>query len=317
MEPEDVSTLLRVDCTGNVVAGVARARVDGSTLVLELRPGEEEARALLDAWPPRDAPPWLGHGPVRIAESGPRALRLDFPPGSEPPLLLLADRRLAPPWVPAAELVRGDGRDRIDRGGGAFHTYDERTVAYARSVGQPVTLRQFDRRYYLVLAESVDEEEGGALARRIGLEWTQGGSVDGRREAGPEHGGEAEDCRPVVVNRRPSASGGSFPTVGYAADDPAARELAERLVSASLSGGGPDLGLSGLRVRPDGGSPDPAASDVALILAVTVGAVHPCSIQGELHAAASRLGSVGAIGPGQVFPLGESARFHIESGGAQ
>ncbi|NNM33950.1 MAG: hypothetical protein HKO53_12825, partial [Gemmatimonadetes bacterium] len=108
-----------------------------------------------------------------------------------------------------------------------------------------------------------------------------------------------------------------FPTVGYLADDPAARELAERFVSAALPGRTPGLEFSGLRVRAyGGGRPDVAPSDAALILSVTAGDVHPCSIHGEIQAVVGRFATEPAEEYRRVFPLGESARFLIDPGQA-
>ncbi|NNM31876.1 MAG: hypothetical protein HKO53_02370, partial [Gemmatimonadetes bacterium] len=153
------------------MAGRARARVDGSAVILQLLTSEWNARALLNAWPPMEAPPWLGHGEVMAVEAGRDAVRVEFAEGTDPPLLLFADPRLAP-WSPLhPDSALGDDRDRVDQGGSPFHTYDERTVGYARSLGRPVTPRRFDRRYYLVLAQPVAEEVGASVAQRIGQAW--------------------------------------------------------------------------------------------------------------------------------------------------
>lgn len=310
--PDETSvvSLLRIDCTGRVVPGRARALVDQSTVFLEL-PGGLDGRALVDGWPPRDAPPWLGHGPVTVRVEGTDRVRLDFPGDDEPPLLLLADRRLAPrdePGVPAT----GDARDLVDTGRAVLETYDERTIGYARSLDRPVERRGFDRRYYVILAEPVDGALGSEIFRRIGVEWAGGGPGGTRRTPRPEAAELAVPCAPVISASRPPGPTGAFPTVAYPARDPAARELAERIVSASLPGRATGIGLEGLRVRSAAGDrPDPAASDVAVVLPVPVGSVHPCSVQGDLQDMAKRLGNGSVEELGRVFPVGESARFRI------
>ena len=311
-EPVEVRSLLRLDCRGRVVSGFARARVDGSVVVLELIDGPETA-TVLSAWPPVDAPPWLGHGPVEITPQTGRRIRLEFPGPGDPPLRLLADRRLAPWAWPGPHT--GDARDRVDRGEEAIVTYDERTVGYARSLDRPARREAFDRRYYLVLAEPAEPELLDDVASRMGREWAGASPLAARRPV-EERAEAPEGCWPVPIPPRRQVGGDSdlrF-TVRYPAADPAARDLAERLVSASLPGRTPDLGLAGLRVRADE-TGQIAPSDVASVLPVLVGDVHPCSIQGEVQAETNRLtGSPDAVW--RAVPLGESARFRIDPRGS-
>ncbi len=301
--------------------GRARARIEGSAVLLEPVGSGFDAAATVAAWPPREAPPWLGHDVVETRLVGPNGIRVEFGPGRDPPLLLFADRRLAPPQSNGAELLEGDGRDRVDSGGSPFWTYDERTVGYARSRGRTVVRGGFDRRYYLVFRDPLPEDLGRAVAARLGAEWARRG-VDGtRRTPDPEPPGAGEACAlapgsaKAVVGGAPGSGG--FSTVAYGAEDPVARELAERVVSASLPGRTPRIELDGLRVRPDtDGLSTFAETDAAAVVPVPVGVVHPCTVLGEIGLTEDRLAPRRPREGTRTFALGESAVFRIDPGGS-
>ena len=318
--PTEVVSLLRVDCTGTLVEGRARARVEGSAVVLEPAGAGFDAVATVASWPPREAPPWLGHDVVEIRPLGRDRVRVEFGTGRDPPLLLFADRRLAPPGSGAAEWLEGDGRDRVDSGGPPFWTHDERTVEYAMSRDRRVERGDFDRRYYLVFRDPPSEDIGLAVAARLVTEWARRGVEGTRRAPDPTPLWAAEACvAPTgsVTGVRAASGSDRFSTVAYAAEDPAARELAESVVSASLPGRTPRIPLDGLRVRADSdGLSTLAETDVAAVVPVPVGAVHPCTVRGEISLTEDRLAPGRPRGGVRSFAVGESAVFRIDPGGA-
>ena len=112
------------------------------------------------------------------------------------------------------------------------------------------------------------------------------------------------------------------PTVSYREGDVAARQIAERLVSAGLREGElsavvGELTGSGQRmvVRPVArGGAIWTETDVAAVIAVRAGPVHPCSLHAEaLRVLGGWSGGHGRQG-GAVLPVGEAAAFAIGSG---
>jgi len=321
---DDPSTLLAVDCHGRLVPGLADWTLEGSAVVLELRRSEPSASRLVSGWPPAVQPPWLGQPPARTVVFPPRGIRVDFPAGRAAPLGLFADPRLGPPPEDGIDAPGEDGRDRIDRGA-AVRTRDERAVDYGRALGRSVTREGFDRTWFVVLRRGVDRTRGEQVAVRIAGAWERSGVAGARRAWVGDVGIlPGEDCWPVdpVVIRAARGAGrtdrrASSGTVSHPEDDPVAREIGQRLVSATLPGGEADwLAPSGLAVRPyASGEPPVEPGDLATVVGVVTGSAHPCSVWGELRWVESWFGDPpGDDGTGhsiRVLPVGETAVFRV------
>jgi len=110
--------------------------------------------------------------------------------------------------------------------------------------------------------------------------------------------------------------------VSYREGDIAARQIAERLVSAGLRTGPPAVvieELTGSRermvVRPvvtTGGSW--TDTDVAAVIGVRAGPVHPCSLYAEALRELAGWRDGPGRGGGAVLPIGEAAAFAVEPG---
>ena len=305
---------MRVDCRGELVPGLARWQVRGTAVLLDLDEGETDARDLVRSWPPSDQAPWLGHALVGATVLTPRRIRVEFRRPWPPPVRLFADPRLGPGHGDADD-PDADARDLIDTGAEGVRTRHERSVDYGRSIGRSVIREGFDRRYYVVLALSGSLAEARDLEEALRQAWVVGG-VSGSRRLPGEEAVEGGECAPVAgasrVRSRPDAGTVSFPV-----RDPVAREIAERLVSASLPGGAAEwIAPGGLRIRGYGAEPGGPAgdSDVARVVSVPIGPVHPCSIWGELRRVESRFGA-GRDGGVRSLAIGETALFRIEAEG--
>lgn len=247
---------------------------------------------------------------------------------------LFADPRLA---GVITNIPAGDARDAIDAGAPAVVTRHDSSIDYARSLGRTVRLLAFDRLYMMAFMHGADAAGANALAADVGSDWVGMGAVGARRlpalnweeaaeecEAGvPETGGlvPRAETRPVWGIRAVPAAP-PRPTVSYRKGDISARQIAERVVSAGLRQGALSAvayELTGsqerLAVRPvaDGGAIW-TETDVAAVIGVRAGPVHPCSLHAEaLRELGGWSGGPGLRG-GTVLPVGEAAAFAIGPG---
>ena len=320
-------TLLRVGCENRLEPGRATWKVTGDTVVLEFAPGSPgpKGMALVNSWPPLDQPPWLGHRVNRVAVLGDGGIRVEFGDPVRDPARLFADPRLAGVPLPVED---GDVRDAIDADTGETVTRHDASIEYARSLGRSVQLAAYDRLYLVAFAGSTGDEAAEALRDAVGVSWIGRGATMARQlpllrwrsvaeTCGPQSAGKGgkADASPAAAERRAP----SPPTVSYPEDDPAARQIAERMVSIGLPGGplaATVAELTGARgrmaVRPVASGDDRwSGTDVAAVISVTTGPVHPCSLYAEVG---QRLGGWdGSAEPGirTVLLIGETASFAI------
>lgn len=325
--------LFRVGCNGMLQPGRARPTVADGAVTLEFlseMPGPRGAE-LVAAWPALGEPPWLGHRIRRITVLSGGSIRVEFRTPARDPARLFADPRLA---GIVTEVGGGDARDAIDANDGPVVTRHDASIAYARSLGRTVRLLAFDRLYLVAFGGRTDAAAATGLAAGVGGDWVRMGAPGSRRssrltweevvgecEPGwPEAAGDsAADGRPSAAGTAPERNGTLRPTVSYREGDIAARQIAERVVSAGLRQGGVAAAVAGLTgsggrlvVRPVAG--DGALwtrGDVAAVVGVRAGPVHPCSLHAEAlrELAGWRAGQ--GRGGGTVLPVGEAAAFAI------
>ncbi len=269
------AALLRIGCGGGVEPGRATWSREGRVVTLAFPASAHGpvGEDLVSAWPPLDAPPWLGHRieSVAVLSGGRVRVRFGAPPGRAPPDAVLpgaapyeperifADPRLsgAAQSVPG-DLVR-DARDAIDAAdaGSRVWTRHDASVEYARSLGRPVQLVAFDRLYLVAFAGVAPAGEAAAAGGAIGADWVEWGASGARRPpsvgwgevlaqcggSGPADEAAAELLRAgrgvEAAGRAGAGAGAGRATVSHADGDRAAAQIAERVVSLALRGDEP------------------------------------------------------------------------------
>lgn len=290
--------LLRVGCDGELRPGRASWAVADGVVTLDFDSGSQGlvGRDLVARWPPLHEPPWMGHRVEDIVVSGNR-VSVAFRDPAGDISRLFADPRLAGPGAIAGD---HDVRDAIDRGGQGIVTRHGASIEYARSIGLPVRLVAFDRAYLVALAGTSRPRDSDALAAAVGADWVQWGPVGTRRLSALDWDRISADCSPArpgpaAYPAAPDAgepvrdSAGGLRTVSYTEGDLPARQLAERLASTALRGGALAAvlaELTGARGRltvraANAVSAGRAPGDVAAVVRVPAGPVHPCSLQAE------------------------------------
>lgn len=318
--------LVRLECADSIAPGRASATVLGDTVVLEFLPGAEgpTGAELVATWPPLDRPPWLGHRVNRVAVLGDGGIRVEFGDPVRNPERLFADPRLS--GVPL-EVEDGDVRDAIDAGANEVVTRHDASIGYARSLGRNVEMVAFDKLYLVAFAGDTGAAAAEALKNEMGIGWIGRGAPLARRLPTFRWESVAEICGPDPMS--PSGDAVALgetgelavptPTVSYPEHDLAARQIAERMVSLGLPGGtlaATVAALTGSRERlvvrpvPSGGDRW-SGTDVAGVIGVYGGPVHPCSLYAEVE---ERLGGWDG-GPEGALPtvllIGETASFAI------
>lgn len=324
--------LLRAECGGALEPGRATWTVTGNAVVLEFPPGSQGPKGaeLVAAWPPLDRPPWLGHQVNRVAVLADGGILVEFGDPVRDPARLFADPRLAGVPLP---VEGGDVRDAIDADTGEIVTRHDASIEYARSLGRSVQLVAYDRLYLVAFAGN--SGEGGAAATRVEdlraeatMGWVGRGATLARGPPSVEWetvaemcgSGSASDPGDTVATAAASAQAAPPPpTVSFLDRDPAARQIAERMVSLGLPGG--PLGatvaeLTGSRermvVRPVApGGARWSRTDVATVIAVPAGPVHPCSLYAEVEADLGGWEGGRERGIPTVLLVGETASFAI------
>lgn len=316
------NALLRVGCEGELEPGRATWTVIGDTVVLEF-PRESEGpkgAQLVSTWPPRDRPPWLGHRVNRVAVIADGGIRVEFGDPVRDPARLFADPRLA--GVPLA-VENGDVRDAIDLDSEEIVTRHDASIEYARSLGRSVQLVGFDRIYLVAFAGSPGDGGAETLKNELAVGWIGRGAALARRLPPVRWESVVEMCAsggPVAATQSAEPAEPSPPTVNYPAEDHAARQIAERVVSLGLPGGpfaGTVAALSGSRermvVRPVApGRERWSETDVAAVVAVSGGPVHPCSLYAEVVDSLRGWRGGAERGIPTVFLVGEAAAFAVE-----
>lgn len=275
-------TILQLDCDGTVTDGRASWSVSGTTVILDFSTGQPGPTGvdLVNAWPPLEGPPWLGHSVRGVNILSPDRLRVEFGEGVREPERIFADPRLAGD----ANLTIGDGdvRDAIDRGEVNILTRHAPSIEYARSLGIPMELVEFDQLYIVAFAETVTQMEA------VADEWVQR-APPGHRRLAPQSWAELRAWCGLVTTAdtdgTPQPHRENERTVAHSPDDAPGRWLAERLASATMRNkravatptGRSDLSTR-LRVRP---AQRGSLTDVAVVFRVHSGQAHPCSIYGE------------------------------------
>ena len=330
-----VPALLRVACDGTLRPGRASWTVsDGAVTLLFApeTPGPKGAQ-LVTSWPALDQPPWLGHRVRRIVVLSRGGIRVEFGDRAADPARLFADPRLSGMvTLPQG----GDVRDAIDADEAEIVSRHDASIDYARSLGRSVRLSDHFRLYLVAFAHGAGSAEAGALAAEMGRDWVGMGAPGARRppslrwrDIAAACGGGVEEAdrdaaaagEPAMAVPASESAGPLRPTVSYRQGDVAARQLAERVVSAGmrdepLAAVVAELAGSAGRmvVRPvaDGGS-SWSGTDVAAVVGVHAGPVHPCSLYAEvLRELAGWSEGRGRRG-GAVLPVGEAAAFAIGS----
>lgn len=322
-------SLLQMGCGELLEPGRATWTVSGDTVVLRFPTGKPGPRGpeLVSNWPPRNRPPWLGHMVNRVVILADGGIRVEFRNAAPDIARLFADPRLAGVPLPAVE--EGDVRDAIDANAGRIVTRHDASIEYARSLGRSVDLVAYDRLYLVAFAGRADDAAAEALRDEVGIGWIGMGATLARRlpslrwatVAGTYGPGAASAPGETVAAPGTTGSGAPPPpTVSYPEDDPAARQIAERMVSLGLPGGRlaatiAELTGSGERmvVRPvPAGGDGWERTDVAAVYAVYAGPVHPRSLYAEVF---DRLRGW-EVGDGRGIPtvllIGEAASFGIE-----
>lgn len=346
-----VQALLRVGCDGELLPGRATWSVEGGVVTLEFGVRAAGARegdgpvgsALVRTWPPLDEPPWLGHRVEGIAVEGDR-VHVEFAEDADEPARLFADLRLAGAgWSP----VEGDARDAIDAGDAGVVTHHDASIEYARSLGRPVERIAFDRLYLAVFARGAGPEGSGMLADEVARDWVGWGAPGARRVSGlsvpaerfrpgaptrtvPRWTWISERCggRGGTAGAARSGGGGlpsgrapppSRPTIGYPEGDQAARQAAERLVSAGMRGGAEADALAALTGSTErlavraasGGNRARAQTDVAGIVVVHAGPGHPCSLHAEVLRVVAAWGLMDGAPDAHILFVGAAASFLV------
>ena len=319
--------LLRVGCEGELEPGRATWTLIGDTVVLKFPPGSQGPRGaeLVTAWPPPARPPWLGHRVNRVAVGADGSVRVEFGDPVRDPARLFADPRLAGVAVPVAT---GDVRDAIDLDSGEIVTRHDASIEYARSLGRSVQLVGFDRIYLLAFAGSTGDSAAETLETEMAVGWIGRGAALARRLPPVRWESVVEMCASgdtVAATEPAGPAAPSPPTVSYPREDRAARQIAERAVSLGLPGGplaGAVAALAGSRermvVRPvEPGGERWSETDVAAVVAVSGGPVHPCSLYAEV--VDNLRGWRGGTEPGipTVLLVGEAAAFAVEPSSAR
>ena len=323
-------TLLRVGCEGTLEPGRARWTVSQGAVTLDIAPGSGSLRGaeLAAAWPSLDEPPWLGHRVEGIVVLPGDRIRVVFAGTAPDPARVFADPRLAGNWRPPDD---GDGRDAIDRGDDALVPRHDESIEYARSLGRPVQLVAFDQLYMVAFGGAAELTRAGELATEVGVDWIGWGAPGARRlpsvnwleivdqcgTAPPESAGGT-----ASIGRAGALPASGRRTVSYPEGDLPGRQIAERLASAGLrTGPGAEVfaALAGSRerlvVRPaPPGQLRRTGSDVAAVVRVHAGPVHPCTLYGEALRNLDGWGVAGGGGGGTLLLIGEVGAFAI--GGA-
>lgn len=321
--------LLRLGCDGEVRPGRAGWAVADGVVTLDFDSASQGlmGRDLVAQWPALDQPPWIGHRVEDVVVSRNRvsvAFR-DPAPGIA---RLFADPRLA---GPTAIVGDHDVRDAIDRGERGIVTRHGASIEYARSIGIPVRMVAFDRAYLVALPGTSEPADSEALAAVVGADWVRWGPAGTRRPSALDWERISADCSPAspgpVADPFASSTGGpardtsgGVQSVSYPEGDLPARQLAERLASAALRGdqmAAVLAALTGARGRltvraASSASARRAPGDVAAVVRVPAGSVHPCSLYAE---AVQGLAGWGAGGTGDgptVLIVGEAGAFAIE-----
>ena len=320
-------TLLRVGCEGALEPGRARWSVSQGAVTLDIAPGPDGLRGarLAAAWPSLDEPPWLGHRVERIVVLPGDRIRVVFADPAPDPARVFADPRLAGSWRAPGD---GDGRDAIDRGDAGVVTRHDASIEYARSLGRSVQLVAFDQIYVVAFAGTADLARAEELAAAVGQDWIGWGAPGARRLPSLNWLEVVEQCATGVSEALgdavssgragvPPASGRR--TVSYPEGDLPGRQIAERLASAGLRTGPGEAvfaALTGsqerLAVRPS--APEAlrrTGSDVAAVVRVHAGPVHPCSLYGEALRSLAGWGAAGGEGGGTLLLIGEVGAYAI------
>ena len=313
--------LLRVGCEGDLEPGRATWTVSGDTVVLEFLTASQGPRGveLVAAWPPVDRPPWLGHRVNRVAVLADGGIRVEFGDPVRDPALLFADPRLAGVPLPVED---GDVRDAIDANAGETVTRHDASIEYARSLGRSVQLVAFDRVYLVAFVGSTDAAAAEALKNEVGSGWIGRGATLARRSPSLRWESLAAMCgsgEAVATTMAAEPAAPSPPTVSYQEDDQAARQIAERVVSIGLPDGplaGTVAALAGSRERMVVRAAAPgrerlSATDVAAVIAVPGGPVHPCSLYAEVVDSLGGWAGGPERGISTVLLIGEAASFAI------
>ena len=313
--------LLRVGCDGELEPGRATWTVVGDTVVLEFPPGSQGPKGaeLVATWPPPDRPPWLGHSVNRVAVFADGGVRVEFGDPARDPARLFADPRLAGAPLPVAD---GDVRDAIDLDSGEIVTRHDASVEYARSLGRSVQLVGFDRIYMVAFAGSTGAEAVETLKTEVAGGWIGRGAALARRLPPLRWESVVEMCASGDAVAAPEPAGPaapSPPTVSYPGEDHAARQIGERVVSLGLPGGPlaeTVAALAGSRermvVRPVApGGERWIETDVATVVAVSGGPVHPCSLYAEVVDGLRGWRGGFERGIPTVLLVGEAAAFSV------
>ena len=330
--------LLRLGCDGEPGPGRARWVAAEGVVTLDFDSASQGlvGRDLVARWPPLDQPPWIGHLVEDIVVSGDR-VSVSFRDPAPGIARLFADPRLGGPGTVVED---HDVRDAIDRGEPRIVTRHGASIEYARSVGIPVRLVAFDRAYLVAVPGTSGPGNSEALAWAVGADWVQWGPVGTRRPSALDWDRMSADCAPS----RPGAASdpaadpsvpdvggpvrdeiGGVRTVSYPAGDLPARQLAERLVSTALRGGAMAAVLAELTGAPgrltvraaDAAGAAGAAGagrvpgDVAAVVRVPAGPVHPCSLYAEAVQALAGWGAGGGGDGPTVLIVGETGAFAL------
>ena len=335
--PAAAQALLRVGCDGELLPGRAVWSVDSGVVTLEF--GAEAAvrggpvgAELVRTWAPLHDPPWLGHRVQGISVEGDR-VRVEFAADSDEPERLFADLRLS---GARATAVAGDARDAIDAGDAEVVTFHDASIEYARSLGRGVRRMAWDRLYLAVFAGDASAAQARWLAAQVARDWVAWGAPGARRtpslrwaavaeRCGGDGGGTAGGVSPGPGGPLPPGRGldtqpGPPPTVSYPEGDPAARQLAERMVSAAMRGGEEAeavVQLTGGAQRPavraaSGDGALRAPTDVAAVLVVPAGPGHPCSTHAEVLRATAAWGAADGPSRARVLLIGAAASFLVD-----
>ncbi len=323
--------LLRPGCDGELRPGRASWAVADGVVTLDFDSASQglTGRDLVARWPPLNEPPWLGHRVEDIVVSRNR-VRVAFRDPAPGIARLFADPRLA---GPTAIVGDHDVRDAIDRGERGILTRHGASIEYARSIGIPVRLVAFDRAYLVALPGTSEPADSEALAAAVAADWARWGPTGTRRPSALVWDRISADCSSAVpgpvadpaaldTGGPDRAGSGGIRSVSYPEGDLPARQLAERLASTALRGGAMTAvlaELTGARGRltvraASAAGAGRAPGDVAAVVRVPAGSVHPCSLYAE---AVQRLGGWGAGGTGDgptVLVVGETGAFAIGDG---
>ena len=310
--------LLRVGCAGELLPGRASWSVEGGVVTLEFGAGAEDGPVgadLVRTWPPLGEPPWLGHRVEGIVVEGDR-VRVDFAAGADEPARLFADLRLSGVRLPSGE---GDARDAIDAGDAEVVTHHDASIEYARSLGRAVQLVAYDRLYLAVFAHGADAERSRFLAGQVARDWVGWGAPGARRATTLHWASIGERCGGGVGGGGAVEDAPSQPAISYPEGDLAARQAAERLVSAGMRGGAEADAMAELTgsaerlaVRAASGErPVRAPADIAAVVVVHAGPGHPCSLHAEVLRAAAAWGTGDGAPNPHILLLGEAATFVV------